>query len=200
MKTGIYKIINIITNDFYIGSASLSIKTRWKCHICELKKNKHRNIHLQRAWNKYGEESFIFEIIEYCEPEKCIKREQHYMDTLNPQYNICKEASSRKGTKQPREAVEKLRLLNKGRPAWNKGIPFSKEVRKKMSRARKGKIPWNKGLSYPRNKPIERHDGKTYKTIREAAKDLNVKENTIIKACTDKKIIRRVRGFVLKYI
>ena len=59
----IYKIICKNNNKFYIGS-SVNINRRLKDHIRLLNKNKHNNIHLQRAWNKYGEQNFRFEIIE----------------------------------------------------------------------------------------------------------------------------------------
>ena len=64
MKTGIYNIRNIINNNIYIGSAS-NLKNRWNVHKHKLSNNKHVNIHLQRAFNKYGSENFIFEVIEY---------------------------------------------------------------------------------------------------------------------------------------
>ena len=57
----IYRIQNKITNDFYVGS-SLHFKQREKQHLYNLKHNKHHSSYLQNAWNKYGEENFIFEI------------------------------------------------------------------------------------------------------------------------------------------
>ena len=59
--SGVYKITNKITNDFYIGS-SKDIYKRWNRHKNELNKKKHINIILQRAWNKYGSDNFLFEI------------------------------------------------------------------------------------------------------------------------------------------
>lgn len=118
-----------------------------------------------------------------------------------------------KGRKLSKEIRRKISMSNMGKrrgptgkPAWNRGKPFSKKTCKKMSESRKlgfkkgTVISWNKGRKFPRNKPIIRSDGKKYINIPEAAKDLNVKENTIIKACTDRKKIRRVKGFILKYI
>lgn len=254
MKTGIYKILNIVNNKFYIGSSGINVKYRLNHHRNKLKKNIHVNKHLQSAWNKYGEKSFIFTIIEYCKPKKCIEREQFYFDTLKPQYNKCPKAGSvlghkfskeakkrlseskkgfkhseetkkqmsishkgintwmkgRKLSKETREKISKSNMGKKrgptGRPAWNRGIPFSKKTCKKMSKSRvlgikRGTvISWNKGKKFPKNKPVLRCDGKKYKNISEAAKDLNVKENTIIKACTDKKQLRKVKKFILKYI
>lgn len=200
MKTGIYQIINLLNNDIYIGSAARSLYSRWRQHKSDLKLNKHRNIHLQRAYNKYGKDNFIFEVIEYCESEKCIEREQYYMDLLKPRYNINPKASSGLGRKMTPEQCLAHGQRMKGKKAWNKGIPFSVKSRKKMSEARKGKEPWNKNKKCPRNKPILRNDGKIYPNIMTAAIDLQVKENTIIKACTDKQKVRRVRGYILNYL
>lgn len=95
-KTGIYKIVNTKNNKCYIGSAAgkNGIYQRFQDHKKTLRGNRHRNKHLQRAWNKYGEKSFQFEIIEFCNKDECIKKEQFYIDSLIPDYNICKIAGS----------------------------------------------------------------------------------------------------------
>lgn len=62
-KCGIYSITQISTGKRYIGS-SVNIKRRWYSHKSALRRNIADNIHLQNAWNKYGSEDFIFEIIE----------------------------------------------------------------------------------------------------------------------------------------
>jgi hypothetical protein len=92
-KSGIYKITNVINNKFYIGS-SVNIRTRWNEHKNDLKKSFHGNIYLQRSHDKYGMEFLTFEILEECEPKNCIKREQYFIDTLNPEYNLCRIAGS----------------------------------------------------------------------------------------------------------
>ena len=63
MACGIYKIINIINNKFYVGSA-VDLKRRKTRHFSELRKGKHNNRHLQAAWVKYGEQSFVFVVVE----------------------------------------------------------------------------------------------------------------------------------------
>lgn len=62
---GIYKITNILNNKIYIGS-SVNLNKRWYQHYHLLENNKHNNYHLQRAWNKYGKENFVYEIIKLC--------------------------------------------------------------------------------------------------------------------------------------
>ena len=69
MISGIYKIINLINGKIYLGSAKNFIR-RWTNHKSLLQRNKHDNIHLQRAYNQDGVENFKYEVIEYCEPKK----------------------------------------------------------------------------------------------------------------------------------
>lgn len=63
MARGIYKIINIVNNKFYVGSA-VDLKRRKTRHFSELRTGKHNNRHLQAAWLKYGEQAFVFVVVE----------------------------------------------------------------------------------------------------------------------------------------
>ena len=63
MARGIYKIINVINNKFYVGSA-VDLKRRKTRHFSELRTGKHNNRYLQAAWVKYGESSFVFVVVE----------------------------------------------------------------------------------------------------------------------------------------
>lgn len=51
---GVYLILNLVNRKFYIGSTIVSFKKRFRDHKRKLTQNKHGNIHLQSAWNKYG--------------------------------------------------------------------------------------------------------------------------------------------------
>ena len=79
---GIYCIENTINNKKYIGS-SRDINRRWYEHKSDLRRNNHVNIHLQSAWNKYGEESFMFSIIELCDQSVICDRERYYIAQYN---------------------------------------------------------------------------------------------------------------------
>ena len=68
MARGIYKIINVINNKFYVGSA-VDLKRRKTRHFSELRTGKHNNRYLQASWNKYGEQAFVFVIVEELNPE-----------------------------------------------------------------------------------------------------------------------------------
>jgi group I intron endonuclease len=63
MARGIYKIINVINNKFYVGSA-VDLKRRKARHFSELRNGRHNNRHLQAAWGKYGEQAFVFVVVE----------------------------------------------------------------------------------------------------------------------------------------
>lgn len=108
MQTGVYRIVNLVNGKSYVGSTARSFARRFTEHKHFLKSGKHQTITLQRAWNKYGEDFFIFQIIETCEPELCLKSEQFWMDFLNPEYNICRVAYSSLGTKSSPETRAKI--------------------------------------------------------------------------------------------
>lgn len=88
-KSGIYAIRNFINDKIYIGE-SKAIYCRWYNHRNELKRNKHKNTHLQNAWNLYGETMFRFEILEVMEgasKEELRRREHEYCLQYNS-YNM----------------------------------------------------------------------------------------------------------------
>lgn len=113
MKGGIYYIKNIINNKLYIGSA-IKIKERWRRHKKDLRKGKHHSKPLQRAWNKYGEKSFTFEILqEVINPEHLTAYEQVYLDYYKSYknehgYNLCKTAGSQLGLQRTKETKQKI--------------------------------------------------------------------------------------------
>ena len=108
MLSGIYKITNTINNKFYIGSA-VDLKERKYEHFRKLSKNNHCNILLQNSFNKYKKEFFIFDVLELCDKKDLIIKEQFYLDTLNPVFNICKIAGNKLGVKHKEKSKEKLR-------------------------------------------------------------------------------------------
>lgn len=65
---------------------------------------------LHAALLKYGYENFNFEILEYCRADELVIREQYYLDLLNPEYNILKNAYSLLGFKHSSENIAKFKL------------------------------------------------------------------------------------------
>lgn len=141
MGSGIYKIENLTNGKIYIGSAQDLIR-RWQCHIYRLNKGTHKNQHLQNAWNLYG--NFVFNIIEECCPDSLIEREQYYIDTMKPEYNVCRVAGSSRGITPSLETRAKLSIAVS---AGLKGHRVSLETRAKLSAANKGWKPSPKMLS-----------------------------------------------------
>ena len=87
-KSGIYRWVNKLNNNTYVGSGlNLAKRIGEYYSQSELKRNP-RPIHA--ALLKYGYENFQLEILEYCRADELIKREQYYLDLLNPEYNILK--------------------------------------------------------------------------------------------------------------
>jgi group I intron endonuclease len=106
---GIYAITNKVNGCCYIGSA-MNINIRWRIHKSALSRNKHHSIHLQRAWNKYGQESFEFKVLEHiANKNNLISTEQKYIDAIRPAYNINKLAISRLGTLNLKELSDEAR-------------------------------------------------------------------------------------------
>jgi hypothetical protein len=71
---------------------------------------------IYRALLKYGYASFTLEILEYCEIDQLIQREQYYLDTIKPEYNLSKTAGSVLGLKHTEEAIEAIRKSKLGIP------------------------------------------------------------------------------------
>jgi group I intron endonuclease len=116
--TGIYQILNKETGDSYIGSAT-NIKSRWKRHKRDLKNNKHHSIILQRAWNKYSSSNFSFIILEECNSSLLEERENYFLQSMFPKYNICKVAYStigREYTEETRAKHKKYAIENNVKP------------------------------------------------------------------------------------
>lgn len=143
IKIGIYCIK--INNHLYIGSTTISFYRRFKSHLNLLNKNKHFNIHFQNCYNKY--KSIQFEIIEACTKEVCLKREQYYLNLLNPDLNISKSSSS---PMLGRKHSEKTRKKLSGRIPWNLNKPRTNEEKLKMSQNKK-EINKTRTLEYWKN-------------------------------------------------
>jgi len=134
MKSGIYIITNTTNNKRYVGSA-LNLKKRLCQHRGDLRRGAHKNPHLQSAWNKYGEDTFAFDVIERWETEYLISMEQWWMNMLRPEYNIAPVAWSSYGRKATSETRAKM-------SAANMGHPVSDETRAKIRAGNKGNQNW----------------------------------------------------------
>lgn len=114
-KSGIYRLNSLVSGKSYIGS-SKSLKNRFSNYysLNYLNKTKGSSI-ICRALLKYGYPKFSLYIMEYCEPGSLLEREQYYINTLNPEYNILKIAGSRLGTIQSEKTKQSISNALKGR-------------------------------------------------------------------------------------
>ena len=135
----VYGIYGLNSSKIYIGGTTrLNIRIT-KEHVSQLKKNKHKNEELQKDWNDYGEDNFIFLLIEFTIPETLKERENSYI-------KACKKTGNAYNIK--------------GGPSGP--LFVSDETKKKMSDAKKGANHPNYG------KPCYEGAGrkpKTYKFI-----------------------------------
>ena len=176
MKAGVYKIVNVVNGKLYVGS-STDVKYRLWRHQHELLENKHENKHLQNAWNKYGRQSFVFEIILYCEENQLIEREQemidYYQSAKGKGYNLCSIAGNCLGIKRSQITREKMKGNTNGK--GRKGSKHSQETKDVMSKAKVGKPSGMEGKHHSNSakklmslaklgKPSPRK-GRTYKKL-----------------------------------
>ena len=150
--SGIYRITCTVTGKIYIGSA-VNLQARWRQHRNSLRHNTHHSITLQRAWNKYGEQAFTFEVLELVLPMSLTAREQYWFKKLKPfgkrGYNIASVAGSNLGRKASLATREKLRISHLGKKQGeetkrklsdaNKDKQFSAATREKIRLAKLGK-------------------------------------------------------------
>ena len=118
-SSGIYIIFSKrYPGRMYVGSA-FDFAVRKKVHISQLFHNNHHNVIMQNHFNKYGLADFYFCILEPCDREVLLSREQHYIDTLKPFFNINPVAGSRAGSKHSEFTKRKIRS------SWRKRKPIS---------------------------------------------------------------------------
>jgi group I intron endonuclease len=135
--SAVYRIRNLVNGKVYVGSTN-DWHLRVKQHLSTLRRGVHSSGILQRAYAKYGEAAFVFEIVEIVEPCNLLEREQHYLDQ-RPAYNISLVAGhTRLGLKSSPEHCARMSSSLKGRISPMKGKTFSEEHKKKISESETG--------------------------------------------------------------
>jgi len=151
MRSGVYTITCLANNKMYVGSTTRLFSQRWGDHKTMLNNNKHTNIHLQRAWNKYGPNAFKFEILETYGKEFVLSAEQFWINMLGTYidgFNRNPIAKNSYGIKRSSDTCKKIgKTLNwkKANEVW-KGSKHSEETKKliKEKRSRQVMNPWSK--------------------------------------------------------
>jgi group I intron endonuclease len=105
---GIYVLLNCVNHNCYIGS-TVNLLRRKNEHFRHLRAGKHSNAHLQSAYDLYGPDVFQFHVLEHVSHvEDLLTREQHFLDTRKPEYNLAPVADSGLGVIFSPEARAKL--------------------------------------------------------------------------------------------
>lgn len=184
LKDGVYKIINRVNNKYYIGSTVDTFIKRLNHHYHALLRGTHKNSHLQRAWNKYGEDSFDFVIVEICDASKARDLEQVYLDNI-PEgmgYNINKQAT---GPCFEEETLKKQ--VDSRRKFYSECLPYytkikngeitMDEVPKKYRQKIQSyldQVPWNKNKKYKSTEHLK---------VRHKKSDRSNVKNTVREKC-----------------
>ena len=127
--SGIYQI-TFASGGRYIGSSN-RIGYRWNGHLSMLKRGRHKNRHIQKAWNKHGADGIEFRVLIVCRTEDLVLYEQIAIDALRPEYNLCPFAGRVDGIIRSAEyrAAAASRML---------GTKQSEETRAKQSLSKMG--------------------------------------------------------------
>lgn len=185
-ESGIYKILNIENGKFYIGSA-VALNIRKNNHFSLLRYNKHFNQKLQASFNKYGEENFKFEIIEKCDKNNLINKEQYYVDILKPKLNLrTKIVNSPLGTKQSKKHKQKISNALTGRIR-------SEEHKKNLSLSHKNKprpTRWKSICQYDKQGNFIRD----WESVKEATNTYGIGVSKVLKGFR-----KTAFGYVWKY-
>lgn len=144
-RQGVYCIYNLKTKKRYIGSASKSLTKRLWQHRRSLNFDRHYNKYLQAAWNKYGESSFEFLVLEKCHPDDCIAREQFWMDKFQSYkkpfgYNFSPTAGSPRGVRHSKATRKKVSMALKGKAKTKEHVAAMKVAKQNMSVETKKKM------------------------------------------------------------
>jgi group I intron endonuclease len=202
---GIYKITSTANGKMYVGCAS-NIRTRINGHLYDLRRDKHNNSYLQRAWNKYSEENFVFEIIEKCDISDLHFKEHYWVNELNCLdrsigYNL-KPTDPNGKSVHSEETKEKLRGINKGKKPSElciqklKERTLSPEHKELLQRSREH-IDFKKVHRLKKGKQIIDTTTKiVYSSLAEVCEILNITKSTLSRKLSGK----RANKTTFKYI
>lgn len=161
----IYGIRHVVSGRIYVGSA-VNVRLRWSVHRYALRKGTHPNRMLQYSWNKHGEATFVFCVLErVSDPSRLCEREDFWIQSFRATerahgFNIRPKATNNLGLRHSTETRAKMSAAHagkkygphssgriaamsaalKGRAAPNRDTRMSEEQRAKLRALRLGKL------------------------------------------------------------
>lgn len=218
METGIYKITNLIDGKIYIGSTVKSFKIRMMQHLYKLRTHKHFNIHLQRAFDKDGESNFEFSILEECDRDVIVEREDFWIQSTECYkqeigYNFCPHARTSLNRKVSDETKEKIRRSLIGYKHTEEFRLHNIQVQKTRHRSQKEKAKWRNTVKKYRGKlhPMYNKGRKIiqldlhfnivniYENASRAAEAVGFSAWGLIEVCNDRRKSRKLQCYFLYY-
>ena len=164
--SGVYKITNTITGDFYIGS-SKNVKQRWAAHKIPSTWKRFPNNPMYQDMQKYGIDKFAFEILEEVEIEKLKEIEQQFIEKLQPTYNQMNakgwNIERRKEYMKEYSKSDKFKETQKKYRKSNKGKEAHKKSQNKYNKSNKGKETQKKYQKSDKFKETKRKANNKYK-------------------------------------
>lgn len=197
--SGIYLFTNKNTGKQFIGSA-VNLRNRFTQYYSIKYLERYFSMRINRALLKYGHENFTLTILEYCLPEKCLKRKDYYIDLLKPEYNILPKAGSRLCAKVSSETRKKIFISKKGKKNPFFGKTHSQKIRDIISTSLMDRKRAEEAGRYSQMVEVfdlEKNQKISFKSLSEAARALNLALTSIRRYLTTGKVYKKQYTFKL---
>lgn len=177
----IYKIINTANDKFYVGSTHNQYE-RFRTHRNKLRSNKHHCAHLQAAWNKYGENAFVFHVVERVEDISLLQEAEdkwlaewvgndrcynHGLRSGAPWRGVDKEKHPMYGKPRSEQTKQLLREARLNQPDPRTGTKHSEET-KQLIREKKLANPTRYWKGKNRSEETRQKIGETQRAVPKA--------------------------------
>jgi group I intron endonuclease len=212
----IYEIRNKVTDFTYIGYTN-NLNWRWKLHHRQLIQQKHHNVHLQRAWNKYGEQAFEWTVLkEYVDKQSALLEEINLITREKNTYNTAKGGSGGNivGNLPEQQYKEFLRNCSEGqkrrysrpgeREKTNCFANLTEEKRQDRLQVWSAAKIGSKNSRYKYDKPVLQIDQKTGEVVREwldvsEAGRSGYERRYVLACCKGRKGYNSHKGYIWKW-
>jgi group I intron endonuclease len=182
-QSGVYRWVHIESGKSYIGSSSkLDYRLRGYYRHSYLSYKKRGASLICKALLKYGYAGFRLEILEYCSSAEVLSREQFYLDSYKPEYNILKIAGSNLGYKHTEASLELMSKASKSRNQLEEVLNRKREVM--LGRRLSLNQLDNMAKNNPFRQPVlisnsETGDSREFLSMTQAAQFLGIHETTV---------------------